>query len=100
MKLQIILALTLLAVSASAYGVDIKNLLATKQGGMIDQSDLKYIIQSQYNQYEVVIAFFNQGDVDQEGKLTFEEFGKAYSAFIFFLTGKPIAAEFLWIRFE
>src|SRR5687768_12467655 len=100
MKVQIILTLALLAISASAYGIDIENLLATKQGGLIAREDLKYIIQSQYNQYQVVSTFFKMGDFDQEGRLSFVEFSKAYLAFIHFLTGKAIPQEFLLMRFE
>jgi len=100
MKVHIILALALMAVSVSSYGVDIQGLLATKQGGMISRENLKYIIQSQYNQYNVVMTFFTQGDFDQEGKLTLAEFGKAYGSFIYFLTGKQIDESFIYARFE
>jgi Ca2+-binding EF-hand superfamily protein len=100
MKLQLIIALAILAVSTSAYGVDIQNLLATKQAGIISRSDLKYIIQSQYNQYNVVMTFFTQGDFDKEGKLTFAEFAKAYGSFIYFLLGKQIDQAFIYARFE
>jgi hypothetical protein len=100
MKLQLIIALAILAVSTSAYGVDIQNLLATKQGGIISRSDLGHIIRSQYNEYNVVMTFFTQGDFDKEGKLTLAEFGKAYGSFIYFLLGKQIDPAFIYARFE
>ena len=99
MKVYILLALALLAVSASAgFGVNVKQLIATKKGGIIDQDDLKYIIQSQYNQYTVITSFFAAGDVIPNGKLTQLEFAKAYSAFIYFLLGQTPSAELIAAR--
>ena len=95
-----ILALAVFASSASAFGVNVGNLLANKKGGVIAQQDLQYIIQSQYNQYQLITTFFNQGNLDGKGQLTLQEFSKAYSSFIYFLIGQQIGAEFLYARFE
>lgn len=100
MKIQILIALAFIAVSVSAYGIDIQNLIATKQPGLISKDDLKYIIQSQYNQYNVVTSFFTQGDFDKTAKLNLIEFGKAYGSFNYFLTGKQISQAVLLIRWE
>jgi len=99
MKLYIVLALALMAVSASAgFGVNVKQLIATKKGGVIDQDNLKYIIQSQYNQYTVITSFFAAGDIIKNGQLTQLEFAKAYSGFIYFLLGETPSAEVIAAR--
>ena len=99
MKLYIVLALALMTISASAgFGVNVKNLIATKKGGVIDQDDLKYIIQSQYNQYAVITNFFAAGDIIPNGQLTALEFAKAYSSFIYFLLGQTPSAELIAAR--
>jgi len=89
MKAHIILALALLIASASAgFGVNVKNLIATKQGGIIDQEDLKNIISSQINQYQLVTTFFAKGDPMGTGKLTLPQFLLAYGSFMGFLIGQ------------
>jgi hypothetical protein len=101
MKLYIALFISLFITTASAagFGINIDNLLATKAGGIISQSDLSFILQSQYNQYEVIVTFFNAGDVAaKDGKLTPTEFGLAYTGFINFLLGVTIPADFIGLR--
>ncbi len=103
MKAYILLALALIVVSASArrgFGVDIKNLLATKKGGLLEREHLKHITQSQYNEYITTISFFSQGDLDKNGQLNQIEFGKAYGAFIFFTTGETISPALVAVRFQ
>jgi len=93
MKLYIAIFISFFLASASAtgFGVNIDNLLATKAGGIISQSDLSYILQSQYNQYEVIVNAFNAGDVaPKDGKLSAAEFGIAYTRLINFLLGVTV----------
>jgi hypothetical protein len=99
MKVQIIIALALFVATASAgFGVNIQNLLATQQGGMLSQDNLGYIVQSQYNQYIVVNTFFAQGATN--GQLTTAGFAKAYGAFIFFVTGQTVSADVIALRWQ
>jgi len=101
MKVQIILALALFVATASAgFGVNIQNLLATKQGGMLSQDNLGYIVQSQYNQYIVTNTFFAKGDLASNGKLTTAGFAQAYAAFIFFVTGQTISSDVVALRWQ
>jgi hypothetical protein len=101
MKVQIIIALSLLIASASAgFGVNIQNLLATKQSGMLSQDNLGYIIQSQYNQYIVTNTFFAQGDLASNGKLTAVGFAKAYASFIYFVTGQTASTDVIALRYQ
>ena len=89
MKVYIILALALFISTAYAgFGVNVKNLIATKKGGVIGESDLRSIISSQYNQYTVVTTFFAAADPAGTGKLTQPQFAAAYSKFIGFLLGQ------------
>jgi len=92
MKLYIIVALALIFSTASAghFGVNVNNLIATKKGGIIGESDLRNIISSQYNQYVVITTFFAQGDPAGTGKLTQPQFLAAYSKFIYFLLGQQV----------
>jgi hypothetical protein len=101
MKVQIILALALFVATASAgFGVNIQNLLATKQGGVLSQDNLGYIIQSQYNQYIVTNTFFAQGDLASNGKLTTAGFAQAYTAFIYFAIGQQPTADEIALRWQ
>jgi hypothetical protein len=101
MKLYIALFISLFLASASAtgFGINIDNLLATKASGIIGQSDLSYILQSQYNQYEVIVNAFNAGDVaPKDGKLSATEFGIAYTRLINFLLGVTVPPSFIALR--
>jgi len=99
MKAYIFLTLALLVVSTYAgYGLDIKKLLATKQGGILSRDQLKYITSSQYNEYIVTTTFFNK--FASSGKLDILRFGQAYGAFIFFTTGETISPALTLARFQ
>jgi len=101
MKAYILLPLALLLISASAsFGVNVQSLIATKGSGIISETDLKYIIQSQYNEYVVTTTFFTAGDLNKDGKLSLTEFGVAYSAFISFVTGQTIEQALILARWE
>jgi len=101
MKLYIIFTLALLTFSAYAgFGLNVTEYMASKTSGIIDEDNLKYIIQSQYNQYVVVTSFFSTGDLTGDGQLTSAEFAVAYSAFIKFVLGETASTEFLAIRWE
>jgi len=99
MKAYIVLTLALLVVSTYAgYGLDIKKLLATKQGGLLSRDQLKYISSSQYNEYIITTTFFNK--FASGGKLDMARFAQAYGAFIFFTTGETIAPGLTLARFQ
>ena len=96
----LVLAVFTASAAAGGYGCDVPRLIGGHKGGIIDKQDLKYIIQSQHNQYLIVTAFFNQGNVSGRGKLTLAEFSKAYSSFIYFILGRQISADFLYARWK
>jgi len=100
MKLCILLALSLLTISVGSigFGVNVKQLIATKQGGVIDQESLSHILQSQYNQHVIITNFFATGDIVANGKLTQYEFAQAYSAFMNFLFGQTPSDDLIAAR--
>jgi len=99
MKLQIILALALLSVSVSGFGLNIDQFIATKGPGVVDSNDLRFIIQSQYNQYRVVTNFFKPA-LATGGKLDLTGFSLAYGGFFKWLVGKDIPFTFIYARFQ
>jgi len=101
MKLQFLILFGLIGASmAGGFGIDIDNLLWSKPLGLISHDDLKYIVQSQYNQYHIVMAFFKAGDLSKDLNLVLAEFARAYGSFIYWLIGKQIPVEFIYARFE
>src|SRR4051812_37376380 len=99
MKFFISLIIALFAVSAHGYyGIDIDTVLATKQSGVLKNSQISFILQSQYNSYQTILHFYNLGDTNGNGYLSYQEFATAYGQFIYFVLGQNSNADFLGIR--